>query len=484
MAPNATGTLASHAVSLSWDRLPTDVQDIVRQALFDAICCGIAGSETDLATIYRKALDLPSPKQAHLLGVPFQTTAPAAAFHNALAVNALDYDDTGGSGGHPGSVVIPAALAAAELAGAGGVELLTAIAVGYEVTLRVGAAIRPSPGLYTLVHSASTHSVFGAAAAAGRLLGLDERGMCRAFGIAGPWSPVPHAGKFGWGESTLSWIKDNVALPAEAGVRAAMLAVAGLPASETVLDGEMGFWRMAASDQCNFEILLDRETFHLRDLGFKTYPCCRWLHPALDALAETGHERVFVGDDVAEIIIETTEPVARLFDIRCPRSMIDAQFSAPHAFAMALLQIPHDRWWRQEWRQNEDVQRLMETVRLVEVSDLNERFLELGRNSHRVPARVAVRLKDGTVLKASCEHASGASGRRRLGGGVTAPNDPMLARKYRTLLEGRLSADAHRFLVAAIESPEGPPLAGQMLGGLLKRQDTADPPNGKTLLLR
>src|SRR5206468_1452885 len=93
----------------------------------------------------------------------------------------------------------------------------------------------------------------GAAAAAARLLGLGYEEMLCAFGLAGAFAPLPHEAKFGWNEDQLSWVKDNVAWPAEGGVRAALLAASGFRATRTILDGDRGLWRMLGSDRCDFD---------------------------------------------------------------------------------------------------------------------------------------------------------------------------------------------------------------------------------------
>ena len=94
------------------------------------------------------------------------------------------------------------------------------------------------------MYGSGTVQTFGAAAAAARLLRLDAEATLGAFGLAGGFAPLPHEAKFGWDEERLSWIKDNVAWPAEARVRAARLAARGFRATRTILDGERGLWRM------------------------------------------------------------------------------------------------------------------------------------------------------------------------------------------------------------------------------------------------
>lgn len=442
----ATASLAALVAELRWEEVPDDVRAIAKRALTDAIACGVAGSATPLATLARHALGTPTPAEAGLLGQSTRTTALMAAHHNALAINALDYDDQAPFGGHPGAAVVAAAFAAAERLRSPGRALLEAVLAGYEVAMRVQAAIRPSAEQYRKAHGNGTPLAFGAAAAAARLLQLDARGVSRAFGIAGSLSPVPHAGKFGWDEPTLPWVKDNVAWPAEAGLRAAFLAAAGMPASTTFLDGDTGFWRMAASDRCDWATLQDRSTFHLRALAFKTYPCCRWLHTMLDALQEITSDPAAPAAAVRGVEVATTEQVATLFGRSAPASMIDAQFSGPYAAACLLSGVPRAAWWKVDRHApGGPVLRLASAVRLVADPALTERHARLGRGSNRVPARVTVTLHNGRQLQATCEHASGSPD-------LPAAGPDRAAEKAIELLRTRADARTSRALIDLIET--------------------------------
>jgi 2-methylcitrate dehydratase PrpD len=209
-----------------------------------------------------------------------QRAAPGpAAFANAMAANALDYDDTGATG-HPGATLIPAALALAEAGGRSGAELLAAVVAGYEVGARTLAGVQPSWERRVEVYGSGTVQTFGAAAAAARLLRLDAETTLSAFGLAGAFAPLPHEAKFGWDEDRLSWIKDNVAWPAEGGVRAARLAARGFRATRTILDGERGLWRMMGSDRGDAGRMVRGlgAEWDVLGLSLKPYPCCRWIH--------------------------------------------------------------------------------------------------------------------------------------------------------------------------------------------------------------
>jgi len=397
---------ATYAARLSLHQVPEPVRVKARQAIRDHVACAVAGSQTDLGTLVRRAIGVEVDGPARLLGVGRSTLPGLAAFCNAAAANALDFDDTSDVG-HPGASIIPAALAAVTARGCSGGRLLTGIIAGYEIGMRVASAIRPTWTRYQQVHGVGTAQVFGAAAASSHILELDEQVTARAFGIAGTLAPVPHAGKFGWGERPLTWMKDNVAWPAEAGLRASLLAEAGMPASSSILDGDRGFWVMAGSDCFEAALLESYDTFHLSRLAFKPFPCCRWLHTALGAIATLQSAYKIDADSVHRVRVFTTLPVVEQFMDAAPKTMVDAQFSLPHAVAMKLLRVDVTQWWREANRADPRVHALMARVEASHDPALTERYLALGQRNGCVPARVELRMAGGGYLEAYEELALG-----------------------------------------------------------------------------
>src|SRR5262249_37717267 len=123
---------------------------------------------------------------ATVLGTDVRLPAPQAALANGAAAHALEMDDTHRGGSiHLGASVFPAALAAAELVGASGDAVLRAAIAGYEVAARLAMAVRPAAHYRRGFHPTGTCGAFGAAAAAGLVLGLDEAQLAGALGIAG-----------------------------------------------------------------------------------------------------------------------------------------------------------------------------------------------------------------------------------------------------------------------------------------------------------
>ncbi len=404
---SATRTMAEHLVGLTYDQLPAEVINKCKELILDALACGLGGSRTPLGRVVSDfARDLGGQAHSSVLGAGFKTACPAAAFANASSINALDYDDTG-KGGHPGSSIIPAAAALGQRLGADGRSILLACVAGYEIGTRVAAAIEPTWERYQQIHGVGTAQTFGSTAACAKLLDLDVDQTLNAFGVAGASAPVAHAGKFGWRDKSIAFVKDNVAWPAEAGLRAALLAQKGYEGSESILDGETGYWVMAGSDQCNFELLADFSAFEILDVSLKPYPCCRWIHTALDVLVELVKEHQLAASDIERIEVYSIEPLAEFFGKTEPRTFIDVEFSIPCAVALKLFGVPHAQWFEpQNWKRPQ-VLDLAKKVSVILDEDYQDLYLKLNRHSARMPVRMEISLKGGRKLVGYADEASG-----------------------------------------------------------------------------
>jgi 2-methylcitrate dehydratase PrpD len=235
--------------------------------------------------------------------------------------------------------VIGAALAVAQQQGLGGAALLPALAAGYEVIGRVGAATGAGHLIERGFHPTALFGSFGAAVAAAHLMGLDAGTLSRAFGLA-----LSMAG------GSMQFAEDSVATSvkrlhggysAQHGVLAAELAAAGLAGPAQAFDGRYGLCNLygAAPD---LERLSRRPgaPLEIHRISFKPYPCCRLFHATIDALeaATDGFSlepsrirRIRVGGPA----IMTTQHMNPR-----PRSVMAAQYSLPHALAAALIYGP------------------------------------------------------------------------------------------------------------------------------------------------
>jgi 2-methylcitrate dehydratase PrpD len=446
MADSPTRALGRFAHDLALDQVPAPVVRAVKRLLLDHLGCALGGSRTPLARAAAEAATADAAGVATVVGTARRAAPGPAAFANAMAANALDYDDTGATG-HPGATVIPAALALAEVRGRSGAELLAAVLVGYEVWIRIGGGVQPSWARRVEVYGSGTSQTFGAVAAAGRLLGLGPEETLDAFGLAGAFAPLPHEAKFGWDEDRLSWVKDNVAWPAEAGIRAAELAARGFRATHTILDGERGLARMMGSDRHDPARMVRGlgSDWEVLGLSLKPHPCCRWIHSTLDAVRELVRDGGLRPPDVRAVTVRSIEALARWFQGRRPPTMVDAQFSVPHAVAMTLLDRPRPEWWQATNREDPAVLALMDRI-AVDADPEAQAAWETLRHSARVPVAVVVETATGKLERA----------RRHARGGADEPlTDDEVVRKFRELAEPVLGASGAarvRELVDALET--------------------------------
>ena len=187
-----TGTtrrLAEFAAGIDFASLDSDVVERTRMLLLDQVGISIrgrndAGLSASMAAALRQ-LGLGS-GNASVIGDGAAYSPPAAALFNGNLGHSLDFDDTHASGSiHPSAPIVPAALAAAEMVGANGRTVVAAVVAGYEVQIRLSLALGPSDHYRQGFHPTPTCGVFGAAAAAGRVLGLDASQVEDAFGLCG-----------------------------------------------------------------------------------------------------------------------------------------------------------------------------------------------------------------------------------------------------------------------------------------------------------
>ena len=261
---------------LRYDDLPAEVIAAAKASLLDTLSVAIAArSAAGMAAVRQLVLEDGGAAHSRLWGTDQRLPAPAAAFHNASLAAALDFDSLHPLTSHVDAVVLPAALAVAEQAGASGRELLAASVAGTELVLRLGRAGRESRGWFRT----SIYGVFGAAAAAARLWRLDAAQTGAALGLALGQAAGTQQSHI---ERRLSKRLQS-AFAARAGVESARLARLGISAPDRPFDGRYGLF--ALYDAGDVAQAFD-------DLGavwlspatsYKKYPTCGRAHAAIEA---------------------------------------------------------------------------------------------------------------------------------------------------------------------------------------------------------
>ncbi|MCR8547519.1 MmgE/PrpD family protein [Salipiger sp. P9] len=299
--------------------------------VLDTLAVALGGSGADSSLAIRRALSAGAGPSV-VYGAAATASAADAALLNGTAAHALELDDDHRvSVMHPGAVVVPAAFAMAEAEGATGRDLLRAVLAGYEVAIRVGMAYEGR--LYANgFHPTAVCGVFGAAAAAAVILGLDETGFARAMGIAGTQA----AGLIEW-RMDGSWIKRlHPGRSAQSGVLAALLAREGFTGPATVFEGAYGVFKaLGHGAPVNGALLTEGlgSRFHALGTAIKPYPCCRFSHGAID-LARQAHAEL--GRSVPEAVtVRLFRTDVLTYHKRTPNT-VDAQFNIPYLVSVAL----------------------------------------------------------------------------------------------------------------------------------------------------
>ncbi|MFD2238034.1 MmgE/PrpD family protein [Aureimonas populi] len=427
-----TGRLAAYVAGLRFEDLPEGVG-----ARAQGLALDLAGSivradrEADSTpSLYAalRTLGLDAPGAASVVGSGRRLAPPVAALVNGMLGHSLDFDDThADSSLHPSAPVVPAALAVGEAVGASGAEIVAAIVAGFEVCCRLGLALDPSAHYARGFHPTATAGTFGAAAAAGKLYGLDAAGIASAFGVSGSQA----AGSLQFLENG-AWNKRwQVGQAAMNGVMAAALASQGFKAAAEPIEGKHGLLAGYTDGGNPGKAVAGLGTvFETLRIGVKPYPSCRYTHAALDGLEAIRRENGLAAGDFHAVsiglhrngIILTGEPPARK---RRARSVVEGQFSMPFTAAVMIEQGSFG------W---DDYRRLGEPG-LDVIADRVEvvRDETLEGLAHPFGATLRVATPQGTLERRIADPA---------GEPATFPGEAALRAKFMTLAEPVLGAQA------------------------------------------
>jgi 2-methylcitrate dehydratase PrpD len=346
-APTLSSTLGRFAASLRFENLSTAVVDSVVERLVDTIgICVAAGQSPELEAVFDVVAAGGGTGQAGVIGFECRLPAPAAALVNGVLAHSLDYDDTHlPSILHPSAVLVPVALAAAELSGAHGGDLVAALAAGYEIDVRLGMAAydpvaRNNVFFERGLHATSICGCLAGAAVAARLLGLSPEQTQDAIGIAASMGAgLLEANRVGGSVKKL-----HCGLAARAAIQAAQFARAGFTGPPTALEGRFGFYQALTGGAFDPGVVTGGlgTAWETPRIFFKPYPANHFTHAGIDAALKL---RARPGFDVARVehlTLGVAAPTLRTIaeprvEKARPRSGYHAKFSGPFTVATALL---------------------------------------------------------------------------------------------------------------------------------------------------
>ncbi|AUG41080.1 2-methylcitrate dehydratase [Pseudomonas chlororaphis] len=329
--------LAQFCVDSRFEDLPPALVAQATRHILDTFGAALAGAHSEVAAAARQALgDEAGPSR--VWGTDLSTSATQAALLNGIAAHALELDDTGGCD-HSGAVVLPAVMAAVSLRGSAlsGRELLTAVVMGYEVGRRVleacgGYSAHNGAGW----HSTATCGVFGAAAACGRVLGLDARQMGSALGLAGSFS----GGLWAFIHDGSHSKKLHSGRAAEGGLLAARLARQGVTGPGQLFEEVWGGFLKTLAGSDAIPQALDEnlgQVWKLARCSIKPYASCRGTHSAIDALGLLLEQLQVTADQVEDIQVSLCAFLDGMCGSRAIDSLAAAQMSLPYALAARLV---------------------------------------------------------------------------------------------------------------------------------------------------
>ncbi len=391
MQMGATQLLAHYAVNLRYRQIPTEVISRAKACVLDTLAVALYGSTKPWSrTVVDFVWALGSRGKCTVFGESCKAQAPQAALANGTMAHAFELDNVRqpGAGVHAGATVLPAAFAIAEEHKADGRAFLTALVAGCEVMFRIGVAAGNSLEKRGF-HAPALCGTFGSAVAAGRLLGLNEREVMHALGIAGSYSGGLL--EFSRCQEGAMIKRLHMGKAAEAGVTAALLAQRGFAGPASVLEGKFGFCR-AFSDSPNLSFLTHRlgRDFETMHICIKRYACHINAHAPIEALQKLREEHGFAAADVQEIIVAGMEKLVTHHGIYQPRDLMMAQYSIPFCVALSLYYDPRDPDSFDEKRIRD--KRILAMTRLVQIKVDRE----IEKRGWDRAARVTVSLRNGS----------------------------------------------------------------------------------------
>lgn len=445
-----TRILADFVAGAEYDDLPPEIVSATKLYVLDSFGCQIGGASMPHAQVALSLFaEMGGTPESTVLATGHKTAPLFACYVNAALANALDFDDCYLDVAHPAATIVPAALAVAEKVGATGKEFLNAVVLGYEVSLRICDAIRPSRERHRVTPTMATWQIFGAAVAVAKLLRLEPTRVLWTFGHAGVSAPVPGRLKSGlYPEARpFSQIKNNFGWATMGGVLAAQLAARGLRGNETMFDTDENFAMMVGSDRCDharFTSGLGVE-FLLPITGLKRYGACRQTHSTLDAVTELIAAHRIQPETVAHVLVESTKGVHDNFDVRRPAHVVDAQFSVPPLVALTLAGHSPARGIAMEHLDDPLVQDLISKIEVGHDKDADRIFAE----ERHIPSTVTITLEDGRVLRRTRRSPSGDPESRLSADDVKA--------KFRQLTAPVTSAQRAERIIACVDRLETVP---------------------------
>ena len=401
--------LAERALSVKTQSLSPEIIASAKIAMSDTIGVTLLGASSNTAEIARQAAAITEQEgTATILGTTLRANQLDAAFANAVAGHAFDYDDfTELFGGHPSVPILPGLLAVGETTGATGIELIRAYIIGVELETRLALGVH-FQHYEKGWHPTSTLGVFGAAAGCAYLLNLDATQTAQAIAIAASNASGIKA-NFGTMTKPL-----HIGQCARSGVLAAQLAAKGFTANPHALEAPQGFLDVYnGPGNYSIERILDKwfdpPLVLSPGINLKQFPCCGSTHPAIFAAIRLRERQRLDHKLIRRIEILTHPRRLPHTNQPHPQTSLESKFSIQYCVARALVdgQVTLADFENAAWEQT-NITRLLSITQVGEHSDMVK--LESGTFG----AQVNITLENREQISERIDH-----------GGGRGPDNPM-----------------------------------------------------------
>jgi 2-methylcitrate dehydratase PrpD len=460
----STKRLARLVTETRFEDLPESVVATTRRLILDEIVCTAAATATPMArALYALRADRGGTPEATLIVDGRKVPVASAAYIHGQLANLIDADEAMHQRMHAVSAGLMAGLAVAEMTGASGKELIVAIATGYEISARVGSSLKMyapdgNGGLKFAPLVGFSWMTLGAAATAGRLLGLDSGSLAHAIGQAFVTTPVyfdvgRQLARLYTDNQRAAWHKYQMSgAMSAAGVEAALLVSSGWLAQEDMLDQKSGFWKSFASPGCDFSTLYGNlgETWYITETSIKVYPFCGMGRQALDLLTDLIDRHKLRPDDIARIDLRVppVEAATRLAGTVHANESLKLMQSLPTALALIALGVPPGPKWFNADFSSRPLREMAERVHFKSELDWAARLseqLDADGYFRTFPTEVIVSTTSGKELREFSEFAMGDPWSPE-----TRYDDTRVADKARQYLDGILPPARVEQLIEAV----------------------------------
>jgi|Deesub1362A_J573_1020465.scaffolds.fasta_scaffold00218_54 2-methylcitrate dehydratase PrpD len=430
-----TEMLVKHSLDMSFKKLPDEVIEKCKILFLDFLGIPLKASENESSKVLMDSISsIVCSWSADMQGLSALNTATSipygykfppqyAALINGTLAHSLDFDDTHREASiHPGAAIIPVILALGELNEIDGKKFIEAMVAGYDVACKLGMAVNPAEHYAHGFHGTATCGLFGATVAGGVVSELDELGLLNALGL----NISMAAGSMQFLENG-AWNKRlHPGLAAHNAILSIVLARNGFTGAEKPLEGKNGFLKSYSHKSDPEKAVLDLgERYEVMYTGIKPYPCCRYIHPAIDLILKHSIEGEIIEIDVEMVSagygIVGTPPERK----QNPENVVDAQFSMPFAIAVTILRKKLTvSEFTPEVIFDERVRSMMRRVSVVANKELDKEYPQ----KWPVILRIKTKQKEEVLRK---DYPSG------------EPEDPLsfeqVAEKFESLVSGKLS---------------------------------------------